>query len=84
MQLALARIKKRVANGGHNIPAKDVRRRFHRSVENLFKLYEPLLDSWMLFDNSAVPPRLIVRAQHNKLEISDESLFHKICPERND
>lgn len=83
VDIALTRIKKRVANGGHNIPAKDVRRRFHRSIDNLFKLYEPLVDSWMLFDNSAVPPRLIARAQYSKLEISDKNLFHKIYPKRN-
>ncbi len=82
VEIALTRIKKRVANGGHNIPAKDVRRRFHRSIDNLFKLYEPLLDSWILFDNSGIPPCLIAKAQHSKLEISNKSLFNKIYPKR--
>ena len=78
VDLALMRIKKRVANGGHNIPAKDVRRRFRRSIKNLFKLYKPLLDSWVLFDNSGIPPQLIAKAQYDRLEIFDENLFDKI------
>lgn len=82
VELALTRIKKRVANGGHNIPAKDVRRRFQRSINNFFRLYKPLSDSWMFFDNSAIPPHLIAKAQYDKLEISDGNLFHKIYPKR--
>lgn len=82
VELALMRIKKRVANGGHNISTKDVRRRFHRSIQNLFKLYKPLLDSWMLFDNAGVPPRLIAKAQYDKLEIFDKDLFSKIIQKR--
>lgn len=79
VEIALMRIKKRVANGGYNISTKDVRRRFHRSINNLFKLYRPLLDSWMLFDNSGIPPRLIAKNQYDKLEISDENLFNEIA-----
>lgn len=78
VEIALARIKKRVANGGHNIPPKDVYRRFHRSINNLFKLYLSLSDSWMFFDNSGIPPRLIAKKQYDRLIISDENLFYKI------
>jgi len=84
IEIALMRIKKRVENGGHNIPAIDVRRRFHRSINNFFILYKPLLDSWMLFDNSAVPPRLIAKAKYKKLEVSDNDLFRKIRPKGDD
>ena len=51
-ELAIARIKERVAEGGHYVPAEDVRRRFVRGISNFSALYEPLFDSWMLFDNS--------------------------------
>jgi predicted ABC-type ATPase len=33
--LVQARIASRVRAGGHNVPIDDVRRRFHRSMENL-------------------------------------------------
>lgn len=80
VELALMRIKERVENGGHDIPVKDVRRRFKRSIENFFSLYKLLLDSWMFFDNSAVPPHLIAKAKYSKLEIFDKNLFCRIYP----
>jgi predicted ABC-type ATPase len=78
VNLSLTRIKKRVANGGHNIPSADVRRRFHRSIDNFFTLYKPLLDSWMLFDNSRIPPYLIANMQHENLKLFDEKLYKQI------
>jgi predicted ABC-type ATPase len=37
-ELGLLRIRYRVANGGHNVPEADVRRRFGRTLRNLFML----------------------------------------------
>ena len=76
--LALERIKDRVASGGHDVPAPDVRRRFRRSVENFVKVYEPLFDSWMFFDNSEEIPRLVAEKTNGKLSIKDVQLFDKI------
>ncbi len=76
--LALERIKDRVAGGGHNVPAVDVRRRFHRSIDNFFKVYEPLLDTWMLYDNSESEPRLVAEMIDGKVSVKDEDLFKKI------
>jgi predicted ABC-type ATPase len=75
--LSLARIKERVAMGGHDVPKGDVLRRFDRSIYNFLKVYEPLLDSWHLFDNSASSPRLIAR-KNGKLEVLDNGLFEEI------
>jgi predicted ABC-type ATPase len=58
-ELALARIRDRVTKGGHNVPARDVRRRFRRTLANLFTLYRPLLDTLRVFDNSTDVPRLV-------------------------
>lgn len=43
-QLAIRRVKLRVAQGGHNVPPDVVRRRFGRSLNNFFNLYAPLAD----------------------------------------
>src|SRR3989338_8312507 len=40
-ELALARIRDRVAEGGHDVPAVDVKRRFRRCLQNLFTLLLP-------------------------------------------
>ena len=74
-ELAIARIKDRVAEGGHNVPAEDVRRRFIRGINNFFKLYESLFDSWMLFDNSKAKPLLIAKKRNGHREVINEELF---------
>lgn len=77
-ELALARIKERVADGGHAVPVADVRRRFNRGIYNLFKLYKPILDSWMLFNNAGATPSLIAEERERKLLIIDKDLFDRI------
>lgn len=77
-QLAIARVKDRVLQGGHNVPTVDIKRRFERSVERFFKNYRPLADQWMLFDNSQSKPRLIARKQSAHIDIIDKKLFAKI------
>lgn len=57
--LALQRIASRVKQGGHNVPAYDVRRRFRRGWENFQNVYKPLADSWAVYDNSGATPTLI-------------------------
>jgi len=78
VELAAARIKNRVAEGGHDVPMVDVRRRFSRSMANFFKVYRPLLDSWTLFDNSTTQPSLIAEEKGGKLTVVDAALFAKI------
>jgi len=51
-ELAVARVLDRVQNGGHNIPTDVVHRRYKRSLVNLFNLYLPLADNWILYDNT--------------------------------
>jgi predicted ABC-type ATPase len=77
-KLALARIKERVADGGHDVPVADVCRRFNRGIYNLFKFYKPVLDTFMLFDNSGVRPRLIAEEREEKISVIDKELFDKI------
>lgn len=76
--LALERIKDRVKSGGHNVPAVDVRRRFHRSIENFLYTYQLMLDSWMLFDNSRETPHLVAEKTGEKLSIKDTELYGRI------
>lgn len=52
VELALDRIRVRVLRGGHDVPEDTVRRRYYRSLANLFDLYQPLANTWLLCDNS--------------------------------
>ena len=78
VDLSLARIKDRVSRGGHDIPELDVRRRFSRGISNFFKLYEPLLDLWILFDNSTEKPHLIAKKEDGILTVESQELYSKI------
>jgi predicted ABC-type ATPase len=78
VDLAISRIKSRVAQGGHNVPVEDVIRRFGRSISNFFRLYQPFMDSWMLFNNAGVKPVLIAERRNGKIKVIDENLYNNI------
>lgn len=77
-ELAIARIKDRVAEGGHHVPSEDVRRRFDRSIYNFIKLYRPLSDKWMFFNNAGIKPSLIAKKNNGGIDIVDEELFEEV------
>lgn len=52
---AIERIRQRVLQGGHHVPAIDVRRRFGRSLQNLVEHYLPIADQWAIWDNTSFP-----------------------------
>ena len=56
---AVARVANRVVQGGHNIPEKTIRRRFSHGLDNFSSIYQPLVNSWILYDNSdSIPVKL--------------------------
>ncbi len=74
-ELAIARIKERVSEGGHDVPAEDVRRRFTRGIYNFFNLYRPLFNSWLLFDNSKTTHTMIAKGKDADIEVVNEEAF---------
>ena len=76
--LSVVRIKDRVASGGHDVPVDDVERRFGRSISNFFKLYKPLANSWMFFDNAYEKPVLLAKGSNGHAEIMAPDLFGRI------
>jgi predicted ABC-type ATPase len=57
--LAVERVANRVVQGGHAVPEADVRRRYASGLRNLFQLYRPQVDAWLLYDARRLPPALI-------------------------
>jgi predicted ABC-type ATPase len=53
--LAVARVKARAAQGGHDVPEEVIRRRFDMGLSNFNNLYRQLVSSWALYDNSVRP-----------------------------
>ncbi len=77
-ELGLLRIRYRVVSGGHDVPERDVRRRFGRTLGNLFKLYRPLLDTLHFFDNSSDTPRLLFKDEAGQTAINDAALYEQL------
>ena len=77
-ELAIQRVRDRVASGGHNIPEDVLRRRYATGLKYLFKIYMPLCDSWMLADNTVPPFTVIAEGNSKRTVIKDEEKFRKI------
>ncbi len=76
--LALLRIRDRVESGGHNVPKRDVRRRFGRTLPNLFTLYRPLLDTLHFLDNSSDTPNLIFKDEAGQTTVNDVAIYEQL------
>lgn len=53
------RVALRVAQGGHNIPEDVIRRRFKAGLENFYNYYSKAVNSWALYDNYGINPKLL-------------------------
>jgi predicted ABC-type ATPase len=75
--VAVERIRARVAAGGHDVPEDTICRRFRRSIINLFDLYLPIVNSWAVLDNSGqAGPTLIASGGTNAdIIIEDSTLW---------
>jgi predicted ABC-type ATPase len=63
IELAKERVKTRVLEGGHNIPAEIITRRYIRGIKNLFDIYLPIVDGALIFDNSIGRHELLAEKQ---------------------
>jgi predicted ABC-type ATPase len=59
IELAIDRVKTRVLEGGHNIPADVIARRYQNGLKNLFEIYSEIVDNLTIFNNSNGEPELI-------------------------
>lgn len=59
--LAVERVRERVAAGGHDIAETVIRRRYESGRRNFHLLYLPLSDKWQAYDNSGLLPELVAK-----------------------
>lgn len=69
-EVAIARVRARVAAGGHDVPVETIRRRFLRGMRNLRTLYMPLVTTWRVLD-----------ADSSAFDVVARELGHDSCPE---
>jgi predicted ABC-type ATPase len=76
---SIARVAKRVREGGHNIPDEVIYRRFQRGLWNMRHLYLPLADTAAIYDNSGKRGvRIASRRRGSPLEIHDQARWLRI------
>lgn len=73
--MCIERIKERVLKGGHNVPDKDVLRRYYRSKKNFWDSYKTLADKWFLMYNSEYHFTEIAIGSRNEYIVRHDELF---------
>jgi predicted ABC-type ATPase len=60
VELAIDRVAKRVAQGGHNIPEDVIRRRYISGLRNVINIYLPLSSNAVIIDNSNIGSHVVI------------------------
>ena len=81
VNLCKNRVAARVKKGGHNVPEKDIERRFYRSFSNFRKIYLPVADTWQIVYNGLKRPMEIAFGNKDFKTIIDEE-YYKIFMEK--
>lgn len=68
VELAVQRVATRAQGGGHAIPEEVIRRRYRRGLSNFFRLYRPIANTWVVYDNSGVSPILVASGRQREKE----------------
>ncbi len=77
-ELAIERVRDRVVSGGHNIPDAVVRRRYVMGLQYLFDTYIPVMDRWILADNSKPPFSVVAEGSKDVIYIKDNEKYQLI------
>ena len=63
-EMAIARVRQRVSEGGHDVAETIVRRRFRAGWRNFECVYRDLVDEWAMYDNSGNAPILLAEGRN--------------------
>lgn len=80
-ELAVKRVKTRVAEGGHNIKLEVIKRRYKSGINNLFDIYIPIVNRWILVDNSGMEFQIIAQGNEAEVIIKDDLAWGNINTE---
>ncbi len=75
VEMSIKRVAERVAHGGHNIPTEAIKRRFPRSLYNLFYEYRYCVDYCCCFLNNEETPELIFEQQKQNCNIVHNNFY---------
>lgn len=77
-ELAIQRVRTRVSEGGHNIPEDVIIRRFKAGLQNFFQIYIPIVDEWILVDNSKEKIAVIAEGSEHNVFVKNEIIWSSL------
>ena len=80
-QQAIERVAERVAKGGHDIPKDIIIRRYWGGLDNLFKIYMPIVDTWILVNYSETPRSIVATGGRDQETAIKDNKHFKIIEE---
>jgi predicted ABC-type ATPase len=75
VELAIDRVARRVAQGGHHIPEDTVRRRYINGLRNVLNVYLPLSNSALFIDNSNIGSQVVIARMKNKNDLKVQNML---------
>lgn len=72
-EMAVERVRKRVDEGGHNIPEDVIGRRYYRGLNNLVSIYSDIVDFTLVVENSFEMRTVAERVKGDDWKIHDPS-----------
>lgn len=76
VNLSMDRVAERVKSGGHNIPQKDILRRYEKSIHHLMHNYFDIVNNIICFDNQ--DDREIIFSKNSMLNVYNIAKYNKI------
>ncbi len=81
VELSRLRVAERVRHGGHDIPAKDIERRFPRSLRNLLDLYSVAVDACQRLINPGQEPELVFEQRGDSRTVVHPGYYQRLIQE---
>jgi predicted ABC-type ATPase len=78
-ELAIERVATRVLEGGHHIPTETIKRRHKAGIQNLFQIYLPIVDNFMIFDSTnSIPVPVAHKFIDESIIITNPLKWHQL------
>lgn len=77
-EFAEARVRSRVESGGHNIPREAIHRRYYSGIQNFFRLYRGLANTWRVYDSSETPQAIANGEGSAVVKVDQPSIWQEI------
>ena len=81
VEVSKLRVAERVAHGGHNIPVRDIQRRFPRSLHNLLNDFSHRVDRCHCFMNDGESPVLVFEQVGDNRDVRHEDYYQLLLKE---